>query len=82
MPAMSTAMVAVTFSRAPRCGCASRASSGATPPKSANTACQPSQEVPTPSIISSTDHPTTLMPDMSRPSASVAQNSHWQPAHA
>ena len=45
MPAMSTAMVAVTFSRGPRCGCASSASSGATPPNSANTACHPSHDV-------------------------------------
>src|SRR5687767_1757686 len=82
MPAISTAIVAVTFSRDPRCGCASNASSGATPPKSANTACHPSHDVPTPSSISSTDQPTTLMPDITRPSASVAQNSHWHPDHA
>ena len=80
MPAMSTAIVAVTFSRAPRCGCASSASSGATPPNSANTACHPSHEVLTPSSISSTDQPTTLMPDITRPSASVAQKSQWHPA--
>ncbi len=75
MPAMSTAIVAVTFSRGPRWGCASKARSGATPPNSANTACHPSQDVLTPSSISSTDQPTTLMPDISSPRASVAQNS-------
>jgi hypothetical protein len=80
MPAISTAIVAVTFSRAPRCGCASSARSGATPPNSAKTACHPSHDVLTPSSISSTDQLMTLRPDISRPSASVAQNSHWHPA--
>jgi len=34
-----------------------------------------------PSSISSTDQPTTPMEDITRPSAMLAQNSHWHPTH-
>ena len=77
-PAMSTAVVAASGSRAPWCGCASRANSGATLPKSAKTAGHASQ-VPWPSINSSAAQPVRPSADIARPSAIVDQNSHWQP---
>ena len=77
---MSTAVVAASGSRAPRCGCASSAKSGATLPKSANTAGHASH-VPWPSISSSAAHPVRPSADIARPSAIVAQKSHWQPRH-
>jgi len=82
MPAMSTAVLAVIGSLAPRCGWASSANSGATAPNSANTVYHPSHDVSRPSITSSTVHPTMLMAVIDRPSAIVAQNSHWHPVQS
>ena len=49
-------------------------------PKSANTAGHASQ-VSRWDISSSAAHPVSPMADIARPSAIVAQNSHWQPRH-
>ena len=80
-PAMSMAVVAASGSRAPRCGCASRAKSGATAPNSANTAGQASQVLRA-NISSSAAHPVSPIADIASPRAIVAQNSHWHPLHA
>ena len=79
-PAISTAVVAAMGSRAPRCGCASNAKSGAMAPKSANTAghARYSSRL---RISSSVAHPVRPMADIARPTAMVAQNSHWHPRH-
>ena len=75
---MSTAVVAASGSRTPRCGCASSANSGATLPNSANTAGHASQ-VTFPNISSSAAHPVSPIADIANPSAMVDQNSHWHP---
>ena len=77
---MSIAVVAASGSRAPRCGCARSAKSGATAPKSANTAGHASHASRA-KISSSAAHPVRPIADIVRPSAIVAQNSHWQPLH-
>ena len=77
---MSIAVVAASGSRAPRCGCARSAKSGATAPNSANTAGQASH-VSRANISSSAAHPLNPIADIARPSAIVAQKSHWQPLH-
>ncbi len=79
MPAMSTAVVAASRSRLPRCGCVRSAKSGVIVPNSAKTVCQPSHETSCASRIASAVHPTSPTADIIRPSAMVAQNSHSHP---